>query len=350
MRINSLPMMVLIAQFKPTHLQKLFILRLQLVAMLNLLAAFVYGQSKPPMMVRIYEDNDFFAYQKEDGAYTNGFRIDVFYQRRNKGDFFLNPFFLQAGPRAVNTYAWGTMQVMITANDIKTEKPQSGDYPYSGSLFLAHSLYSFNPQKKYSLQTEWVVGIRGRHSYAKETQIQFHRWINNPEPLGWENQLPTALLLNLNIVSEKLIFSANKNLELIWRGEIYAGTLQNAVSLQSIIRVGHFSSPYFNNYINRFVGGRNKRLNAYFQLNPKITLTANNTLLGDSLLEQQAASQENYAFRNGSAINEYMLGVDTSFVFSYGKIGFSTTYKISSGMLENQPMKAVGNISIYCRI
>ncbi len=78
----------------------------------------------------------FFAYQKQDGAYTNGIRMDYFYE--NKG---FHPSarstFLNAGPGAKQTSSIGIIQIMITPNDIMDKKPSADDYPYSGAMFLS---------------------------------------------------------------------------------------------------------------------------------------------------------------------------------------------------------------------
>src|SRR5690606_3738447 len=52
-------------------------------------------------LFRMYVDNDFFAYRKEDGGYSNGLRFDLFYHRKQKPTSFLSNFLLKAGDTAI---------------------------------------------------------------------------------------------------------------------------------------------------------------------------------------------------------------------------------------------------------
>src|SRR5688572_14940976 len=76
------------------------------------------AQDVPNRILRIYMDNDFFAYQKEDGAYTNGLRIDFFKEEKVKHNSVLDRFYFNAGNKSLVSKGWSLMQVMITSNDI----------------------------------------------------------------------------------------------------------------------------------------------------------------------------------------------------------------------------------------
>src|SRR5690606_35302529 len=163
-------------------------------------------------LFRIYVDNDFFAYRKEDGGYSNGMRLDMFYHRKKQPTSFLSNFLLKAGDSAINTYSWSVMQIMITSNDITKEEWTKGDYPYSGSLFVTHALNSVNPVEKYAIKTEWIAGVMGPESCAGEVQTWFHDLIGHHRPMGWHHQMPTALLLNVNLGYEEMLYSPGRGL------------------------------------------------------------------------------------------------------------------------------------------
>src|SRR5882672_9127653 len=74
-----------------------------------------FAQKISPKMIRVYMDNDIFALQGQDGAYTNGTRLDLFYTKRPDRKSF--KYFLSAGPESENTYSLGIMQVMVTPSD-----------------------------------------------------------------------------------------------------------------------------------------------------------------------------------------------------------------------------------------
>ena len=122
-------------------------LLMSILGFLGLTTIQAQQQSPSKQMFRIYLDNDFFAYRKEDGGYSSGVRMDLFYQRSSERESFLSNFLIKAGYNAVNTHSWSIMQAMITSNDITRKEWVEGDYPYSGSLFISRALHSINSQK-----------------------------------------------------------------------------------------------------------------------------------------------------------------------------------------------------------
>jgi hypothetical protein len=98
----------------------------------------------------------------------------------------------------------GLGQVTMTPEDIENPKPQPGDVPWAGSLGWAESWYVYDNTSLNAFQI--YAGILGPYSFAEEFQIQIHDWINADEPRGWDNQLETEPLLNLNYVYKRKVF------------------------------------------------------------------------------------------------------------------------------------------------
>ena len=322
------------------------LLLMKILGFLSLTTIHAQEQSPSKQMFRIYLDNDFFAYRKEDGGYSSGVRMDLFYQRSSERESFFSNFLIKAGDNAINTHSWSIMQVMITSNDITKEEWAEGDYPYSGSLFISRALHSINSEKQYSIKTEWLAGIMGPKAYAGETQTWFHDLMGYPKPMGWHHQMPTSVLFNLNLSIEKLIFSPSKNLEVSIGGEVDAGTLYNGVSFQSTIRIGRMM-PYFSGYLNRFTSDRG--LQAYFILKPQVSIVFHNTLLEGSLFrdDYSASSSTEGKTISESESNTLIAGIDYGIVLSYGPVAFSFTLNTNSGLVRNQPPKLLGNMSLY---
>jgi hypothetical protein len=90
----------------------------------------------------------------------------------------------------------GLTQMTMTPEDISNPDPQPGDVPWAGSLGWSESWYAFDNRSLNAFQI--YLGILGPYSLADSFQVQIHDWINADEPLGWDNQLETEPLLNLN--------------------------------------------------------------------------------------------------------------------------------------------------------
>jgi hypothetical protein len=161
-----------------------------------------------PSIFRVYEDNDFFNINGHgtDKSYSDGTRLDFFYQKKNKSRFFLDKLMPNAGDSSKNIYGWSLMQIMITPTDICAKEFQHNDYAYAGALFALHSLYSYNAQKKYGFQTEILAGVRGPASFAKQVQTGVHELIDYQKPEGWDNQLRNMPLGKHKFHGRKTIF------------------------------------------------------------------------------------------------------------------------------------------------
>lgn len=295
-------------------------------------------------MVRLYVDNDLFAYRNEDGGYSNGIRLDFFYERQKEKASFVDRLMLKSSKNAVNTYGWSIMQIMITANDITKEEWERGDYPYSGSLFVTHSLISVDPLKNLSIKTEWVLGIMGPHAYAGEVQTWFHQLIGSSTPLGWHYQMPTSLLVNLNVSFEKSI-SGSARYDINVGGDAYAGTMWDAIGLSTTIRFGKMN-PYSGHVINRT--NLRKSFQAYLTVKPHVNLIFHDTLLEGSLFRRDnSRPQAGGILLSESEANNFLPGIDYGIVISYGHVAFSFAINTNTGRVQYQPNKSLGNVSLY---
>jgi lipid A 3-O-deacylase len=155
------------------------------------------------------------AFVRVDNAFTNGWSIqrhshqhDAWTQTGpSKFSAWINrtiPGLGDGGDRIVKR-GTGLSQVMMTPEDISNPDPQPGDVPWAGSLGWSESWYAFNNTTLNAFQI--YAGILGPYSFAEEFQIQIHDWINADEPLGWDNQLKTEPLLNLNYVYKRKVFT-----------------------------------------------------------------------------------------------------------------------------------------------
>jgi lipid A 3-O-deacylase len=319
----------------------------------------LYAQPKKDtatMLIRLYEDNDFInLYLKgTDNAYTNGSRIDLFYLKKNKLRFFIDRLMPKAGNGSIDIYGWGMTQLMYTPNNLAATDYQPHDYPYSGALFATHSLYSYNPLKKYDLQTELVLGVRGPASFTRQTQSFVHSLINYQEPMGWSHQAKNKFMLNINFAAEKQLAFYNGVVELLAGAEVHAGSMYNAVSMYPEIRIGSMS-PYFKGYISQYSNPKHKgsknKIQAYLFAKPQPLV-----MLSDALLQGKASEttlKNNKKADAPEELNPYHQINNLVYYFSYGAVVTSGHFSISftqtsnTALLKGLYSHAFGNISLY---
>lgn len=304
-------------------------------------------------LIRASIDNDFFAFQKEDGAYTNGLRLDFFHTIKKRSS--LPSIFIGAGEGSLNTSDLGIMQVTITPNEIRDIHPPEGEYPYSGSLFGMVSVNSINKQRTKSVTTEYVAGVIGPESMAGQTQIGFHRLAGFVHPAGWDTQYPTTLFTNINISAEELLASVHGRVEWIAGGELQVGTMRNSARIQSILRIGKMN-PYFSGVIKRFSAKDDAAFQLYLSLKPYAQFVAHDALLEGTVLYSQNAGtydlpESAYGIQTEKRfISQEIYGGEVELVTIFHSVGFSVGYKGSTALLQHQPFKVYGNISLYCAL
>jgi hypothetical protein len=315
-----------------------------------------FAQSKesrePTKLIRVYEENDFFniAGKVTDKSYSNGTRVDFFYQKKNKSRFFLDKLMPNAGDSSKNIFGWSLMQIMVTPSDISAEEYLPNDYAYAGALFAVHSLYSYNPQKKYALQTELIAGVRGPASFAKQVQRGFHGLVNYQKPMGWDNQLRTMPLLNIIFTAEKQILSVGSFMEINGGAHIGGGSLVDAVVLYPMIRIGKMS-PYFDGYLNQFGSfkrnGKSIKTQYYFLFRPMESFIAY-----DALMQGKRKNENNDPPKfNINELNNKHLVSDLQFgaVIAHGKFSVSYTQTYSSEFKKDLYNHTVGNVALALR-
>jgi len=317
----------------------------------------------PEYMVRAYEDEDYLNDFGEgtDRAYSSGLQVNVFYNL-SKPRFFLDRWLPKAGDSSINTYGLGVMQLMYTPDSIDNSYYIPDDYSYAGGLIGKHSLYSFNPQKKYDLQTELVFGVMGPAAFGKPLQRWLHKEIHDREiPNGWDNQYKNAALVNINFTAEKELIQS-PGVEAIGSGQICAGTMLDEVEAGTTVYIGRMR-PYFNGFMSHYSTlyaekerGR-KKVQFYFMIRAAVQGILYNAMLQGGLftplpmvktLVYSGATPEVKYIEMPKQEIENIAGYATyGPVLAYRHFSISYTQIYSSPVLFNVYSHIWGNVSIY---
>ncbi len=312
------------------------------------------AQDSAGKLLRVYEDDDFINIvgQGTDESYTNGTRIDLFYFKKHRSRFFVDKAMPKAGKGSIDIYGWGLMQTMITPSDISQSQYQPHDYPYSGALFATHTLYSYNPVKKYDFQTELVLGVMGPPALARQTQTFVHSIENYQKPMGWDNQIGTDILVNINFTAEKQLAAYDGFIELITGAQVFGGTMLNGISVYPlIIRFGKMN-PYFNGFMSQYSNDKKySKWQLYGVIRPHADLIFTNALLEGGLFSSKSYPPKDDSYNKPDEFVRHLrhtVGeIDAGFVVAYKHISGSFMQKISTPMVRGLYGHTVGNISLY---
>ena len=302
----------------------------------------------PDQFIRLYEDNDGInAWGKgTDWGYTNGSRIDFFLHRKKSSSGLLARLFTAGKENEIRTTGWGLMQIMITPQKTRPSIPDRNDYPYAGALLALHTLHMAHSGGKLNLKREWVAGIMGPASFAKESQILLHRLIGDPRPNGWDYQLPTDLLLNYNLSIEKQCFNI-KGIEFISGGQVAVGTMQSGVACFGIIRFQK-NMASFAGLSSQYFSTQNQKLAFSVSVKPSAELSLYNALLDGGLFNRQSPVHDQSS-KYGTDLHRRKVSASAEFIvhLSYKKMGASFNQKIISPDFKKYNSHQTGNLCIY---
>jgi lipid A 3-O-deacylase len=183
-------------------------------------------------------DNDFF--RGTDRYYTQGIIVDLTNQALRRDPAVKILLKLNEGTKY---YGIKLEQDCFTPRSIRHNSIYYGERPYSAIFFLGCYVVSMNKIKKQRLTSEIELGVMGPYAFGREEQMGIHKGLNNLQPLGWEYQIKTDVIVNYNTEYERGIVG-NKFFGLIGSTGFRAGTLYDDISCGFQIRTGWMHS-YF---------------------------------------------------------------------------------------------------------
>jgi lipid A 3-O-deacylase len=173
---------------------------------------------------------------------------------------------------SVRQYGLSGTQDCFTPASIRRDTILRGDRPYAGTMVIGHFKISNDQQRKRRLTSQLDIGVIGPCAKCEEEQKGIHRWLDNIQPLGWENQISNDLYLTYRLRYEKSIFGSPA-FDAIALAEVNGGTIYDNAAIGLNLRTGRMQ-PYFED-------ARSRKLQFYFSAQGWIkALGYNGTLQG----------------------------------------------------------------------
>jgi len=132
-------------------------------------------------------------------------------------------------------------QVFQTPDDLSSSDLIEDDVPYAGALTLQASWYAYNDDEFRGF--EITAGVVGPPSLAEQTQKTVHKLTGNQDPKGWDHQLSTEPVVNLNYMRKRKIWRkgnpAGFAFDAAIDGNVGLGNLFTQASAAIELRMGH---------------------------------------------------------------------------------------------------------------
>lgn len=234
---------------------------------------------------RLEWSNDYWMLQqKGDRYYTNCISLEHFFSKNGR---FLENCFLKTAPKADNYYGVFFRTEMYTPDTIwKTAEPT--DRPYCGVTTVGMTCISKQPETGAQLRSEYQIGIMGPAAMQGQFQYNWHVLTKKELPLGWENQVPNDLVLNMRLTYEHPIKSFSYMMEAAGVLDLNGGTLLNNIGLGFQLKMGNFDKAQQKG-ISFLDIPTDKKLKYTFKLKPIVYFVVENATLqgGISVRDEQ---------------------------------------------------------------
>ncbi|MGH2566330.1 MAG: lipid A deacylase LpxR family protein, partial [Ginsengibacter sp.] len=237
--------------------------------------------------ISIRHDNDLLnpSFHGTDEYYTAGLDLRYGYLSSSNKNILKKILFAPGHP-PVSFMTIGISQKMYTPENLKLHESSSGDYPYSGELFLNFSReIQIGPKQRF--RSELWLGTMGPPALTRQTQMLVHRIMDREEPEGWKHQLPAYPIINYNLYYEPNLSSPGKHVKI--NGFLYTqtGSLLNAATAGIKLLVSRAADDYFPERVYEPDEKEHKPGKVFLELIPAIEFMAYNSILQGGLFARK---------------------------------------------------------------
>lgn len=99
-------------------------------------------------------------------------------------------------------------QDCYTPASIRTDTIRTFDRPFAAAVYLGLEANSVDPDRGLKVMSTLIAGALGPCASCAEEQMWIHHGLGNIEPLGWQFQVHSDVLVNYGATVEKRLFSS----------------------------------------------------------------------------------------------------------------------------------------------
>lgn len=190
---------------------------------------------------RFHYENDYFS--TTDLYYTQG--INVEYVHPAIGNFFISRLLIRSALKEVK-FGIALHHEGYTPTSISRSEILTGDRPFAACFFLKNFSITNDASRKERISSSLSAGAIGSMTGGKEIQETIHRWINDDQPQGWQNQIRNDIILNYEVEYERGLFFLKNYFSLSGKAGARGGTLNTKAYAGVIFMTGYFDDPFTN--------------------------------------------------------------------------------------------------------
>lgn len=137
---------------------------------------------------------------------------------------------------------FGIEQRIFTPYSIENPNSIENDRPYTAYFLISNYSVSINLEKKLLFSNEIAIGLMGKYAFGEEAQSFVHKIIGSSIPIGWDNQLESAFLIDYRFRVEKSFDNNWLVKHIVPFSEVRIGTLTDRIKLGLTTKFGNKTS------------------------------------------------------------------------------------------------------------
>lgn len=144
---------------------------------------------------------------------------------------------------------FGIEQRLYTPYSIEEPNSIDNDRPYSAYILISNYSVILNKKRKLKISNEIGIGAMGKIVGGEAVQTIVHEIIGSSAPIGWDEQLNNAFLIDYQFRIEKGIFNNQFGSHFLPFAEARVGTLTDRVKFGIMTRWGNRNSILMNDKV-----------------------------------------------------------------------------------------------------
>lgn len=289
-------------------------------------------------ILKINFENDLITYANTDRYFTSGISFDL--QSAWLAGSPLQKMMVPYRHNAFVTYHLSLVQNMYTPTDTRVAPELKHNRPYSSVLYFGLQKTTADPLREIKLSSELIVGYIGPYSLGSSLQTIVHKaFSTNDQPLGWETQINSDIILNYNFqVQKALIYK--ENLAFLAGLDAEAGTLYTNAGAGLQLQAGK-ADPFFGVTKNQLW----PKVEYYFFAKTGISFVAYNALLQGGMF-----NHHNVFTLKHNEIQRVVGNAEAGFHFRYKGIGIELAQHFISPEYKGGLWHKWGRISMIFKM
>lgn len=256
---------------------------------------------------RLLYDNDYFT--KTDRYYSQGVTLEYVHPSVKK----MLPAKLLWKPYTTHPQFGVTFNIFAyTPTSIVSDTILFDDRPFNAIISFKIFLLQEDTIHQQRVSTAFSAGIMGPAALGEEIQNTIHRWVDDPRPRGWKNQIQNDIIINYQLNYEKKLLGESNNFLLCAAAEARLGTLNTKISGGFNFMAGRFNKRFSPRTYN------NKKVEYYFYGQSRLHFIGYDATMQGGLFNRKSP----YTISAGD-ISRVVFQADAGIVVNFKKWNFS---------------------------